>query len=70
MSSETHSLNAKVDKQVYLEFQFILSNQIPKTSINKGTEALLVEYIEKWKKKNKTEVIPVGKNLKFNKSVS
>lgn len=67
MSPDKHSLNARVDKQVYLEYQFILNNSSPKISVNKGTEEVLKEYIEKWKKKNKVDTIPVGANLLFKK---
>lgn len=59
MNNDQHSLNAKIDKTVYQEFQYILKKNVPKLSVNKGTEAVLVAYIEAWKKKNKVESIPI-----------
>lgn len=50
-----HSLNAKVDLTIYNEFKYVMKKE--GRSINSGTEKVIEEYVDRWKKKNKVEKI-------------
>lgn len=50
MEENKHSLNAKINKDAYVEYQQIVAIEI--SSINKFTDKVIKEYNDSWKKNN------------------